>query len=137
MLQVVFLFAAGLVSLCSGHAARMPAHITAPIDCSKGTHPPVISYHIHILYDCFAADQVRDARALQAQARVALADITGKDCSCATNPMCRDDHDRLCFIIDHELDTTLEGGPFPNGEWSVFVPVPYMAPVLAWFTAHY
>ena len=137
MLQVAFLLIAGFFKLSSGHAARMPANFTQPIDCSKGTFPPVISYHIHILYDCFAEDQVKQAIALQDQARIALKDITGKDCSCATNPMCRDDHDRFCFIIDHPLNTTLEGGPFPSGEWSVFVPVPYMGPVLAWFTDHY
>ena len=40
------------------------------------------------------------------------------------------DNGKLCMIYDHELDITL--GPFPIGEWSMFVPTHYMSRVLPW-----
>jgi len=45
----------------------------------------------------------------------------------------RYDNGRLCFIEDHDFTTTLEGGPFPVGEWSMFVPVGYIDLILPWF----
>ena len=38
------------------------------------------------------------------------------------------------MINDHDFNTTLDGGPFPSGEWSMFVPVSYYANVMPWFT---
>ena len=38
------------------------------------------------------------------------------------------------MINDHDFNTTLDGGPFPSGEWSMFVPVSYYANVIPWFT---
>ena len=35
------------------------------------------------------------------------------------------------MIYDHELDVTL--GPFPIGEWSMFVPVHYYNRVVPWY----
>ena len=40
------------------------------------------------------------------------------------------DNGKLCMIYDHELDVTL--GPFPIGEWSMFVPVHYYNRIVPW-----
>ena len=37
------------------------------------------------------------------------------------------DNGRLCFIMDHPLNTSTD--PFPSGEWSLFTPVDYYAQV--------
>lgn len=41
----------------------------------------------------------------------------------------RYDEGRLCLIYDHDINSTLDGGPFPSGEWSMFTPVSYYAQV--------
>ena len=61
-------------------------------------------------------------------ARKEFADILGEDCDA------RFDNGHLCMINDHDFNTTLDGGPFPSGEWSMFVPVSYYANVMPWFT---
>lgn len=39
----------------------------------------------------------------------------------------------LCMINDHNIaNETLQGGPFPVGEWSIFIPTPYYSLVVPW-----
>ena len=41
-------------------------------------------------------------------------------------------------VIRHNIltQTTLVGGPFVSGEWSIFVPVPYYSLVVPWMVQH-
>lgn len=73
---------------------------------------------------------IEEALAIRQEAREAFAPFLGEDCDG------RFDNGRLCMITDHELHTTLIGGPFPAGEWSIFVPVPYYSLVMPWMTQH-
>ena len=56
MYRLASLALAAISPLVSGHSAMLPEGATAPVDCSKGSHPPVFSYHIHIIYDIFTKD---------------------------------------------------------------------------------
>ena len=123
-----------MLAVCRAHPQALPQGVPPP-NCDEAA--PIMSYHVHIVYDCMDAGQVADALALQKLARERWTGLAGKDASCATDPNCRYDNARLAFIIDHPLNTTLQGGPFPSGEWSMFVPVAYIGPVQAWFTQHY
>jgi len=125
---------AALVALCHAHPQVLPAGTPAP-DCN--TAAPILSYHVHIVYDCMSSSQVSRAVALQRLARKRFAELTGPDASCASDPDCRYDNGHLAFILDHPLNTTLAGGPFPSGEWSMSVPVAYIGVVQAWLTQHY
>lgn len=41
------------------------------------------------------------------------------------------------MINDHNFSNeTLEGGPFPVGEWSIFIPVPFYSLVVPWMLQH-
>lgn len=51
-------------------------------------------------------------------------------CVCVHDVVWCVDNGKLCMIYDHELDVTL--GPFPIGEWSMFVPVHYYNRVVPW-----
>eukprot|EP00053_Salpingoeca_punica_P007791 m.70920 g.70920 ORF g.70920 m.70920 type:complete len:237 (+) comp14331_c0_seq4:69-779(+) len=111
---------AAIAAVCSGHPTRyrdLPA-----ADCHA--QPTILSYHIHVTYNFMNEDQIAGAMALRSEAKRALADFAGPDCDG------RYDYGRLCFIVDHDFNTTLEGGPFPVGEWSIFVPIPYFAVAL-------
>jgi aromatic ring-cleaving dioxygenase len=88
--------------------------------------PPIISYHVHITYSIFNPDIVQRALALRAKAKETFKDFLHPDCSG------RYDNGVLCFIDDHNFNTTLEGGPFPSGEWSIFVPLGYYSLVVPW-----
>ena len=136
--STALLVLAAALALCGrpagAHPQALPKGVPRP-DCDAAA--PILSYHVHIVYDCMDAKQVADAIALQNLARKRFAGLTGADASCATDPDCRYDNGRLAFILDHELNTTLAGGPFPSGEWSMFVPVAYIGVVQAWFTQHY
>lgn len=62
----------------------------------------------------------------------------GPDPKCAgtdVEPSGRYDNGKFCMIYDHDItNDTL--GPFPIGEWSVFVPVHYLYAVMPWFVQH-
>eukprot|EP01099_Mayorella_cantabrigiensis_P005162 TRINITY_DN4046_c0_g1_i4.p1 TRINITY_DN4046_c0_g1~~TRINITY_DN4046_c0_g1_i4.p1 ORF type:complete len:168 (-),score=45.45 TRINITY_DN4046_c0_g1_i4:86-589(-) len=48
----------------------------------------------------------------------------------------RYDEGRLCFIYDHNI-TDPGPGPWPSGEWSMFVPLSYFAQTIPWFTQNH
>lgn len=99
------------------------------VECASA--PPVLSYHVHIVYDLYDDTQVQEAMALRESAREVFAPLLGTDCDG------RYDNGRLCMIDDHEFNTTLAGGPFPSGEWSLFTPVSYLSQVYPWFMQHH
>ena len=115
--------------------------------------PPIISYHVHITYTLFNPPVVERALALREKTvrtpsalesgtrrethhtyathtytqREAFKDFLGPDCDG------RYDYGYLCLIADHDLaNTTLIGGPFVSGEWSIFIPVGYYSLVVPW-----
>lgn len=105
------------------------------LDCNA--YPPVMSYHVHITYMLTNDAQIKEAGELREEALVAFKDLLGLDPVCRgteADPSGRYDNGRLCMIYDHELDTTL--GPFPVGEWSMFVPVHYYERVVPWYVQH-
>ena len=112
-----------------------------------GEIPEILSYHVHVVYMIHnGKHHVDDALALRDKARSHFLPYTN-DTVCAgdfdVEPLRPDDeypeggrydNGRLCFIKDHDFSTTLEGGPFPVGEWSMFVPVGYLDIILPWFS---
>jgi len=89
--------------------------------------PGIISYHIHVTYTLFNPPVVERALALRNHTRHIFKDFLGPDCPG------RYDYGYLCMIADHDLEnTTLIGGPFVSGEWSMFIPVGYHDLVVPW-----
>lgn len=89
--------------------------------------PGIISWHVHIAYTLFNPDVVYRALALREKARAAFKPFLGPDCPG------RYDYGYLCFIDDHDFkNTTLIGGPFVSGEWSIFIPLGYYDLVVPW-----
>lgn len=120
---VVLAIAAG----AAAHPTRYPG--LQAVNCSGP--PAILSYHVHVLYDFFSKADTRDALALRGRARQALAPYLEEDCPG------RYDYGRLCFIDDHDFNSTYkDDGPFPVGEWSIFLPVPHYGLVVPWFTQH-
>src|SRR4051812_6871488 len=85
--------------------------------------------------------QLQLAKDLRARARTVFAGLTGEMIHSSYSEIyfpsgddCpgRYDYGRLCFISDHDIfnEPFL---PFPVGEWSMFVPVPYFGLVMPWF----
>lgn len=126
--------AAAVFSLAAAHSASMH-HAVTDVNCSAP--PDILSYHVHIVYSVTDDEQIKRASELRDAARSAFAPYLGPDCVCATDPDCRYDNGRLCLIYDHGINETLNGGPFPSGEWSIFVPVDYYGLVVPWFTQRY
>lgn len=91
---------------------------------------PILSYHTHIVYIVTDEGQTERAMALRDEARKHFAPLLGEDCDG------RYDEGRLCLIDDHDFYDPASFGPFPTGEWSMFVPVSYYANVMPWFTQH-
>ena len=92
--------------------------------------PEILSYHVHIVFMTTSSDQLKKAIALRDLARQEFKDLLGPDCPD------RFDDGRLCLIFDHPIDQVLADGPFPVGEWSMFVPLPYYSRVVPWFVQH-
>jgi aromatic ring-cleaving dioxygenase len=88
----------------------------------------ILSWHIHIVYTLTNPDEYKKAMVLREKAKEYFKDYVGDDCKG------RFDTGRLCFIDDHPLDKVLLEGPFPSGEWSMFVPVSHFALVVPWFS---
>eukprot|EP01099_Mayorella_cantabrigiensis_P003228 TRINITY_DN24_c0_g1_i4.p1 TRINITY_DN24_c0_g1~~TRINITY_DN24_c0_g1_i4.p1 ORF type:complete len:229 (-),score=39.81 TRINITY_DN24_c0_g1_i4:201-887(-) len=109
------------------HPTKYP-HLRANANCSAP--PEILSFHIHIVYIVTDAGAVQRALQLRDQARAHFADLIGPDCEGLY------DEGRLCFITDHDF-TQFAGGPWPSGEWAMFVPVSYYAQTVPWFTQHY
>ena len=122
------LFGALSLSFSSAHPTRYP-HAPADVNCSNA--PPVLSYHMHVVFSLTSDVQVAAAIALRNAARAHFAPYLGADCDG------RYDNARLCMILDHNITQPLVGGPFPSGEWSIFTPVQYYSAVLGWATQHY
>jgi len=107
------------------------------VNCSN--FPPAISYHVHIVFMLTNNKQIAAADALRDEAIEHFADITGSDHVCRGTKLDssgRYDNGKFCFTYDHPINETLKGAPFPVGEWSAFVPVPYYYKVVSWFVQH-
>ncbi len=96
--------------------------------------PPALSYHVHITFDLNDPTALPAAEALREASRVQFAELLGPDCVGDEEQSGRYDNGRLCLIFDHDISEVLDVGPFFSGEWSMFVPVPYLSAVLFWFT---
>jgi len=121
-----------VVQLCAGHPTYYPHRAATKKQTRSGSTvlpsppPPIISYHVHVTYTVFNPDVITRAMALRQVAHDAFQPFLGPDCDG------RYDYGYLCFIIDHDFNTTLIGGPFVSGEWSIFVPVHYHGLVVPW-----
>lgn len=93
--------------------------------CDQSTK--ILSWHIHIVFSLTNSEIYQRAMELHQKAREYFKDYVGPDCNG------RFDNGRLCFIYDHDFDKILMEGPFPSGEWSMFVPVSYFNLVIPWF----
>jgi len=124
-LSLLLTLALGLVS---SHSTLYP-HISK--DRKKAVpFPGIISYHIHLTYTVFNPPVITAALAIREEARRAFKHFLGPDCDG------RYDYGYLCMIADHNFNTTLIGGPFTSGEWSIFVPVGYYSVVIPWMLQH-
>mmetsp|Transcript_11634 Transcript_11634/g.17653 ORF Transcript_11634/g.17653 Transcript_11634/m.17653 type:complete len:236 (+) Transcript_11634:90-797(+) len=130
-LTTLFAIINGVVS----HPDRYTSSLKDTVDCDS--YPTIMSYHVHITYMLTNKDQIKRAGELREEALVVFADLLGEDPVCrgtSNDPSGRYDNGELCMIYDHELDVTL--GPFPVGEWSMFVPVHYYNRVVPWYVQH-
>jgi hypothetical protein len=109
------LILATITICCWAHSPALHhRHITPSINCSASA-PPVLSYHIHVVYDIFDDGQVAAAGELRELARERFHNDVGPDCDCL-GPQpdpdgfnCRYNDGILCFILDHPLNETLRG----------------------------
>ncbi|CAF3428321.1 unnamed protein product [Rotaria sp. Silwood1] len=70
---------------------------------------------------------VKEALELHKVTREQFRDYLGPDCPG------RYDYGYLCMINDHVIEnTTLIGGPFVSGEWSIFLPLGYYPVIIPW-----
>ena len=122
------LFAAFVVSV-GAHSTLYP-HVAKNQQVDLENPPAILSFHIHITYTVFHQSVIDEAMALREKTREAFKTYLGPDCDG------RYDYGYLCMIADHDFNTTLEGGPFVSGEWSMFVPVPYYQLVVPWMFQH-
>ena len=128
---VVLLFLASLFvrSLChSTFYPHLQENPYKPVDLANP--PAILSFHIHITYTVFHQAVIDEAMALRERTREAFQTYLGPDCDG------RYDFGHLCMISDHDFNSTLEGGPFVSGEWSMFVPVPYYSLVVPYMFQH-
>lgn len=131
MLQTVLLSALTFAVLA--HPTFYP-HVN-PVDLTESSFAPeIFSWHIHLLYS-FVDEDIADALAIREEVRAFLQPymIPGKeDCHGIF------DQGRLCICSDHDhvgMDVSRaahNGGPFPSGEWSLFVPTPYIGIAYPW-----
>ncbi len=125
----------GLFLLSASALAHGDFHAENVVDCMN--YPTIMSYHVHITYMLTNKAQIVRTRALQAEAAKEFAPLMDLDSKCQgteKDPSGRYDNGKLCMIYDHDLAITL--GPFPVGEWSMFVPVAYYSRVVPWFLQH-
>jgi aromatic ring-cleaving dioxygenase len=114
------------VVLATAHSTPYPE--LSAVDCTKPAI--VLSYHVHIIFMLTDAGQLNRTIALREAARGEFQSMLGSDCTG------RYDNGHLCFIYDHPIDKVLPSGPFPVGEWSMFVPTAYYGRVVPWFVQH-
>lgn len=79
--------------------------------------PPILSYHVHIVFNLV---DVEEALRLRDRTIEHLKEWLAPECTG------RFDTGRFCMIRDHDFEKILIEGPFPSGEWSIFVPPPYL-----------
>jgi aromatic ring-cleaving dioxygenase len=88
-------------------------------------YPYPVSWHVHVTYMLTNKDQTERAIAFREKAREHFKDFTGPDCLHGW------DEGKLCFIMDHDLHTSI--GPFPIGEWSMWIPNSHLNLLIGWF----
>ncbi len=103
------------LTLCWAHAPVIHHRgLVPPVNCSASA-PPVLSYHVHVVYNIFDDGQVSAAGALRDLARRHFHNDVGPDCDChgpqpdPDGMNCRYDDGILCFILDHPINETLHG----------------------------
>ena len=137
MLRRIALALGSLAAVVNAHSTKYP-HMSNEMReegrarLKEGDEPPVIlSWHVHITYFLTQPDNIQGALDLRARAAEHFAPFLGPECDG------RYDYGVLCMINDHNFENeTLAGGPFPVGEWSIFVPVPYYSLVVPWLLQH-
>jgi aromatic ring-cleaving dioxygenase len=117
-----------LSTAVQGHATFYPHRRQALKNVT--TEPPsIISWHVHICY-MLSKDSVHAAMELRNRTARHFASYLGPECTG------RFDDGRLCMIRDHDFSTVLTVGPFPAGEWSIFVPRHYYGLIVPWLLQH-
>jgi len=111
------------------HPTKYPHVKKGNFTCANKQSPPtIISWHTHIVYMLTNSDDVRAALELRNKTIERFKDFLGEDCDG------RYDNGRMCMIVDHQFNTTF--GPFPVGEWSIFVPLPYFNLIIPYLSQH-
>jgi aromatic ring-cleaving dioxygenase len=133
---IAFLSLVSTPFIVHSHPTKYP-HVEANREQLKlklkedGEPPPIISWHAHITYFLTQQSNIQGAMDLRAKTADYFAPFLGEECDG------RYDNGVLCMINDHNFwNETLEGGPFPVGEWSIFIPVPYYSLVVPWLLQH-
>ena len=123
-----------LLAGCAAHGGHLRVKGDPEIDCTKPA--PFFSYHIHVVFQLGSDAKLKAAEELRVKAYRYFAPYFGG------SPVCPDqgdgnggryDNGELCMIKDHKLPEILKVGPFPSGEWSMFVPLPHLQLVTEWF----
>jgi aromatic ring-cleaving dioxygenase len=132
------------ITLLLGHFfTKIDAYLSRGHKTEKKTvnchaFPQIMSWHAHITFMLTSQDEIAKAVALREEAFKEFADLLGSQPVCQgtpEDPSGRYDNGRFCMIEDHDItNSTL--GPFPVGEWSMFVPVHYYNRVVPWFQQH-
>jgi aromatic ring-cleaving dioxygenase len=139
LIAVFLLLIHGAVS----HPQKYPAHVGTQ-HLKDGEAPEILSWHIHVLFMTNnGQERIDEAMAFRDRAMKRFSMYTN-DTLCtgeydpnteSTEPLPdggRIDNGRLCFISDHDISKT-ESGPFPTGEWGIFIPVSHLNIVVGWF----
>ena len=116
------------------HPTRYPSKNFLNVTCnptnstnlSDFEYPVAISWHVHITFMLTNKGQIQRADELRDKVRKHFGDHLGPDCKD------RYDNTRFCLIYDHPINITL--GPFPIGEWSLWVPNTYLGMVIPWMS---
>jgi hypothetical protein len=121
-------------SLCYPYQSAF-ANLKSNVNCE---YPAVLSYHIHVTYMLTNDNEIEAVSKFRNETLDHFLPFWGLDPKCAgtdVEPSGRYDNGEFCMIYDHDIrNDTL--GPFPIGEWSVFVPVHYLYAVMPWFVQH-
>lgn len=129
LLNSIFAVAASLAVAIEAHSTFYPHRANLKIANANATAtadpPSIISWHVHICY-MLSADGIKEAMALRDRATERFRKFLGRECTG------RFDLGRLCMIRDHDFKTVLGEGPFPAGEWSIFVPNAFYGLVVPW-----
>eukprot|EP00164_Ancoracysta_twista_P000586 GFYU01000777.1.p2 GENE.GFYU01000777.1~~GFYU01000777.1.p2 ORF type:complete len:169 (-),score=38.43 GFYU01000777.1:64-570(-) len=122
VLAAITLFA--LVAVCSAHPTLYPDVDPLPLEyfMETGEVPPFRSYHIHIMF--MHKNQKRFNETM------ALRDRFIEQFNLGDEKLCEGlfDQGRLC-MFDPDLEAA---GPFPTGQWSVYVPIEWFAKTVPW-----